>query len=120
MEEMAKDFPNELFKAYSENRITRNDFVQRFSEWQKRHGINYGCKGTADKNGVRITYRGVTATIKGGLLVWCNGVKPVGRCKKAFDWRSAESIFEFKRMVDFALRDEWLWKGGGKCRELTR
>lgn len=120
MESINTDFPRGLFKAYAEGRITRNNFEAVFSEWQKRHGINYDCKGDADKNGIYVLYRGVKATIKGDFLVWCNGVKPVGKLLKRPDIQSARSVFEFKRKVDFSILREWLWKGGTRCRELTR
>lgn len=120
MEEMKTDFPRGLFKAYSEGKITRTNFEAVFSEWQKRHGISYDCKGKADKNGIYVVYRGVKSTIKGDFLVWCNGVKPVGKRFKKPDIQSARSVFEFKRKVDFALLREYLWKGGGRCREVTR
>lgn len=122
MEGMKADFPRGLFEAYAEGRITRAHFEVVFSEWQKqkRHGINYGCKGAADRNGIYVFYRGVRATIKGASLVWCNGVKSVGKRLKRPDIQSAGSVFEFKRKVDFSILREWLWKGGTRCRELTR
>lgn len=120
MEAIKTDFPRGLFKAYSEGRTTRGNFEAVFSEWQKQHGINYSCKGDADKNGIYAVYRGVKATIKGDFLVWCNGVKLVGKHLKRPDIQSARSIFEFKRKVDFALLREYLWKGGTRCREVTR
>ena len=114
-----KDFPRGLFEAYADGKITRAHFEAEFSAWQKAHGMNFGCKGTGDRNGVYVTYRGVTATIRGDRLVWCMGVKPAGKRFKRLDIRSAKTVFEFKRKVDFALLREYLWKGGGRCRELT-
>lgn len=52
------EFPHRLFEAYAEKRITRSEFMVRFSAWQKAHGIDYGCRGTADKAGTYVTYRG--------------------------------------------------------------
>ena len=104
-----KDFPRGLFEAYAENRTTRTHFTVCFAEWQRRHGMRYDCKGTADKQGLYVTYRGVTATVQGGRLVWRMGVKPA----------AAKTLFGFKRAVDFALLEEYLWKGGFRCREIT-
>ena len=119
MEDLAKDFPHELFKAYADKKITRTHFTVVFSEWQKKHGMNFDCKGSGDRNGVYVTYRGVTAAIKGNSLVWCAGIKPVGKRRKRLDIQTAETVFDFQRKVDFALLREWLWKGGTKCREVT-
>ena len=114
-----KDFPRGLFEAYAERRITRTHFEFVFAEWQRRHGMNYNCKGTADMQGLYVTYRGVTATVQGGRLVWRMGVNPAVKRLRRTDMRSAESVSEFRRKVDFALREEYLWKGGFRCREIT-
>ena len=113
------EFPHRLFEAYAEKRITRSEFMVRFSAWQKARGIDYGCRGTADKAGTYVTYRGLTATLRGDRLMWCAGVKPAGRRCKRLDIRSAAGIFEFRRKVDSALLREYLWKGGDRCREMT-
>ena len=118
MEDMGNGFPTGLFKAFAEKKITRARFEFAFAEWQKRQGVNFDCKGTGD--GVYVHYRGVKAEIRNGMLVWCAGVKPAGKYIRRLDWKSAGSIFEFKRMVDFDILLEYLWKGGGRCRELTR
>lgn len=112
------DFPRSLFKAYAEGKLTRNAFELYFSEWQKRHGANFDCKGSADSKGVYVHYRGKTATIQGNVLVWC-GIKPAWFGRKLLDRQSSRSVFEFRRKVDFALLKEKLWKGGCGCRELT-
>lgn len=118
MEDLAKDFPHELFKTYADKKITRTHFTVVFSEWQKKHGMNFDCKGSADSKGVYVHYRGKKATIQGDLLVWC-GIKPARFGRRQLDWQSAKSVFEFRRKVDFALLKEKLWKGGCGCRELT-
>ena len=112
-------FPRSLFEAYAEGKLTRNAFVSYFSEWQKRNGVNFDCKGSADSKGVYVHYRGKKATIQGDLLVWCAGIKPARFGRRQLDWQSAKSVFEFCRKVDFALLKEKLWKGGCGCRELT-
>ena len=87
-------YPLALVKNYSAGEISRQAFIQAFSGWQKSHGINYDCKGTADSLGVHVEYRGVTATIRDGKL----------NCEPAyFLWHKANSVFEFRRKVDFSL-----------------
>lgn len=56
------DFPRSLFEAYAEGKLTRNAFESYFSEWQKRNGANFDCKGSADSKGVYVHYRGKKAT----------------------------------------------------------
>ena len=82
-------YPLALVKNYSAGEITRQAFIHAFSSWQKKHGINFDCKGYADKSGVFIQYRGRTARITNGLLCWEN--------------KTANSVFEFRRKVDFSL-----------------
>ena len=48
------DFPRSLFEAYAEGKLTRNAFESYFSEWQKKHGMNFDCKGSADSKGVYV------------------------------------------------------------------
>ena len=80
-----------LITNYRAGNITRQQFTKQFSDWQKSRGINYDCKGTADKNGVYLTYRGIRAEIRNGLLCWKNN--------------TAKTVFEFKRKVDFEKND---------------
>lgn len=114
-----KNFPRRLFASCAEKRITRAEFITGFAAWQKWRGVNFDCKGYAKRGAVTVRYRGVAATVKGGRLVWCMGVKPAGKGARRLDMRSAETLFEFKRAVDSALLDEYLWKGGDRCREIT-
>ena len=85
-------YPLPLVRAYKAGEITRQQFINEFSQWQKSSGINYDCKGTADKNGVYITYRGIKAEIRNGTLHFFSD----GR-------KTAQSVFEFRRKVDFSL-----------------
>ena len=82
------NYPLGLITNYRAGNITRQQFTKQFSSWQKSHGINYDCKGTADERGVHVEYRGVTATIRDGLLCWKDN--------------TANSVFEFQRKVDFS------------------
>ena len=111
------DFPKAIFKAYAERRLTRAGFERAFSEWQKERGLNYDCKGTAAPGGFGLTYRGQKAAIKGGHVVWARGEWRDPRDGKGgFLVYSADSVFEFRRRVDFALLEENLREGGSKCR----
>ena len=85
------DYPIQIITDYRAGKISRQQFQQRFSDWQKSHGINFDCKGYADKSGVYMTYRGIKAEIRNGLLCWKNN--------------TAKTVFEFKRKVDFSKND---------------
>ena len=83
-------YPIELITSYRAGKISRQQFTKQFSDWQKSHGINYDCKGYADKSGVYMTYRGIKAAIRNGLLCWKN--------------KTAKTVFEFQRKVDFSKK----------------
>ena len=85
------NYPIELITNYRAGKISRQQFQQQFSNWQKSNGINYDCKGTADRSGVYITYRGIKAIIRNNLLCWENN--------------TAKTVFEFRRKVDFSKND---------------
>lgn len=51
-------YPIQLITDYREGKISRQQFTKQFSDWQKANTINFDCKGTADKSGVHMTYRG--------------------------------------------------------------
>lgn len=82
------NYPIELITSYRVGKISRQQFTKQFSDWQKSRGINYDCKGTADRNGMCLTYRGIKAAIRNGLLCWKNN--------------TAKTVFEFQRKVDFS------------------
>ena len=85
------NYPLGLITNYRAGNITRQQFRQQFSDWQKSHGINFDCKGYAYKSVVYMTYRGIKAEIRNGLLCWKNN--------------TAKTVFEFKRKVDFSKND---------------
>lgn len=85
-------YPTELITNYRAGKISRQKFQQQFSNWQKQNGINYDCKGTADKSGVYLTYREIRAEIRNGILRFFSD-----------GWKTAQSAFEFRRKVDFSL-----------------
>ena len=84
-------YPIELITSYRAGKISRQQFIKQFSDWQKAQGINYDCKGTADRLGVHVEYRGTTAAIRNGLLSWKN--------------TTAKTVFAFQRKVDFSKND---------------
>ena len=93
------NYPIQIITNYRAGKISRQQFIKQFSDWQKSRGLNYDCKGTADKNGVYITYRGIRAEIRNGALHFFSD----GR-------KTAQSVFEFRRKVDFSLnrRNPWI------------
>ena len=88
-----------LITSYRAGKISRQQFIRQFSDWQKAQGINYDCKGYADKSGVYITYRGIVGKIKSGIIKFL--VKTSGK-----DWvyinKNAKTVFEFRRLIDFS------------------
>lgn len=84
------NYPQDIITAYAERKISRGQFKNRFAEWQKKQGRDYSCKGTADKQGVYLTYRNITATIKNDTLHF-----------KTYTNDTASTPFEFRRKVDF-------------------
>ena len=97
------NYPIQIITNYRAGKISRQQFQQQFSDWQKAQGINLDCKGYADKSGVYITYRGIIGKIKSGSIKFL--VKTSGK-----DWvyiiKTAKNVFEFRRLIDFS-----------KCRE---
>ena len=99
-------YPIEIISNYMAGKITRQQFIKKFSDWQKSRGINYDCKGYADKSGVYIAYRGIVGKIKSGIIKFL--VKTSGK-----DWvyinKNAKTVFEFCRLIDFS-----------KCKECAK
>jgi hypothetical protein len=95
-------YPIELITNYRAGKISRQQFTKQSSDWQKSRGINYDCKGTADRLGVHVEYRGITATICGDALHFFSGsyIDPKNNCRR-YIRNTAKSIFEFCRKVDF-------------------
>lgn len=84
------NYPQDIITAYAERKISRGQFKNRFAEWQKKQDRDYSCKGTADKQGIYLTYRNITATIKNDTLHF-----------KTYTDDTAGTPFEFRRKVDF-------------------
>ena len=97
------NYPIQIITNYRAGKISRQQFQQQFSDWQKAQGINFDCKGYADISGVYITYRGIIGKIKSDSIKFL--VKTSGK-----DWvyinKTAKNVFEFRRLIDFS-----------KCRE---
>lgn len=98
-------YPILTITNYRAGKISRQQFIRQFSDWQKSRGIDYGCKGLARHGFVGVTYRGVNATIRGGALYFvtetCEDEKGVRRHTR----QKAESFSEFERKVDMAICD---------------
>lgn len=96
-------YPLQLIKAFRAGEITRKQFINKFTLWQKSCGINFDCKGSADQNGIYLTYRGIVGTIKNGVIKCIT--KTAGK-----DWvyinETAKTVFEFCRKVDFSKQRE--------------
>ena len=88
MKKRNSDYPIQIITNYRAGKISRQQFLKQFSDWQKAHGINYDCKGTADRSGTYLSYRGIKAAIQNGLLCWKNN--------------TAKTVFDFQRKVDFS------------------
>lgn len=99
------DYPRDIIAAYASGAITKEQFKARFAAWQKAHGIDRDCKGTADRLGIYVTYRGVTATIRNGVLCFITGSYTDADGNRRHTRQRAKSFTEFKRKVDFAIRD---------------
>lgn len=85
------DYPAELIRGFKDRAITRQQFINLMHAWQAAHGIDYRCRGTADKNAVWVIYRGIPGIISNGEITWLEeGAK-----------RTAHSFYEFRRQVDF-------------------
>ena len=104
------NYPRDIIAAYASGAITKDQFKNCFAAWQKSHGINYECKGTADRLGVHVEYRGTTATIRDGVLHFFTGsyIDPKTNCRR-YIRSTAKSVFDFCRKIDFARND-----GGAK------
>lgn len=88
-----KNYPKDILEAYSEQRISREEFIEQFSTWQKKNGLDYSYKKTVDELDVYFTYRNITATIKNNKLLF-----------KTYQNEVAKTPFEFRRKVDFYLQ----------------
>lgn len=82
------NYPINLITSYRSGKISKQKFLNDFAQWQKLQGFDFNCKGFADKSGFYLFYRNEKAEVKNGFLFWKT--------------TKSESVFQFKRKVDFA------------------
>jgi hypothetical protein len=90
------NYPIDLVKAYKAHEITRHQFCHA---WAQLQGFDDTVKGYANNSGIFITYRGRTARITNGLLVWSENQKI----------HKAKTIKEIKIKVDYYEQQEAKW-----------
>ena len=88
-------YPIELITSYRAGKISRQQFCH---EWAKLQGFDDTVKGYGNKHGTFITYRGRTAKITNGILVWVENRKTY----------TAKTIREMKNKIDiYAQGEKW-------------
>ncbi|NCB47848.1 hypothetical protein EOM81_12655 [bacterium] len=90
------NYPINLIKAYKAHEISRAELCRRYAALQ---GFDDTVRGYRNKYGTFITYRGRTARITNGLLVWSETQK----------MHKAKTIKEMKIKVDFYEQQEAKW-----------
>lgn len=103
------DFPKDIIAEYAGGAITKAQFKERLAVWQKGRGIDYKCRGYVGTYGVHLQYRGVTATIRDGILYFINGTYIDGGGNRRYIRERASTAFEFRRRVDFAKNGGANW-----------
>ena len=92
---MNQQFLNLITKKRN-GEITRQQFCHA---WAQLQGFDDTVKGYGNKHGIFITYRGRTARITNGLLVWCENNKT----------HTAKTIHEMKIKIDiYEQRKKWI------------
>lgn len=86
-------YPIELITNYRAGKISRQQFCH---EWAKLQGFDNTVKGYGNKQGIYLKYRGRTARIINGLLVWVENHKTY----------TAKTIREMKNKID-AQGEKW-------------
>ena len=103
------NYPRNIITAYASRQITKQQFIKQLSDWQKSNGIDYDCKGVSQHGFIGVTYRGVNAVIRNGVLEWvCGECRDPKKGNRRFIRDTANSFFEFRRKVDFEKN------GGGR------
>lgn len=92
--------PTTLFKAYSDGKITRDKFIYELRTYQQLNGLDYECRGRADKYGTHFEYRGVIGTINNGAIHF------ILEHRKGFKKCTALNETEFCRMIDFHINKQ--------------
>ena len=84
-------YPLQLVKVFRAGEITRQQFCHA---WAQLQGFDDTVKGYGNKHGTFITYRGRTARITNGLLVWGEN--------------TAKTIHDMKTKIDiYAQGEKW-------------
>ena len=91
------DYPTNIIEAFKTNKISRLEFKKQYRDWQLARGIDYACRGKADQHGTYLFYRGITGTIRGGVIYFHL------EHKYGIHSEWTESIDEFCRKVDIHL-----------------
>ena len=91
-----KNYPNALLAAYRYGNIDRQQFCHA---WAQLQGFDDTVKGYGNKHGTFLNYRGRTAIITNGLLVWGENQKT----------HTAKTIQEMKIKVDYYEQQEAKW-----------
>lgn len=89
-------YQKELIQAYRSGQISRIEFCHR---WAQSQGFDDTVKGYGNKYGTFITYRGRTARIQNGALVWSEN----------HNTHSARAIPEMKTKIDLIEREGAKW-----------
>lgn len=96
------NYPIHIITDYRAGIISRQQFIKSFSDWQKTRGIDYDCKGTVQHGIVCITYRGVHAIIRDGVIYY-TGTYTDKNGNHHYIRKQAQSIREFEHKVDIAI-----------------
>lgn len=94
-------YPISLIQSFKRGEITKPQFMKLFSDWQKSNGINFDCKGIAERGHVGVAYRSVNAVIRGNKLYFVTDRYTDKKGNLRYKMEKANSIFEFRRKVDF-------------------
>lgn len=101
-------YPISLIQSFKRGEITKPQFMKLFSDWQKSNGINFDCKGIAGHGYAGVAYRSVNAVIRGNKLYFATDRHTDKKGRRRY-MEEANSIFEFRRKVDFYRLREAKW-----------
>ena len=98
-----RDYPRDIIAAYASGAITRAQFKNHITAWQKSRGIDYNCKGYGSHGSIYLTYRGFNGIIHGSTIGFITDTYKDKRGHRRYVRDTAETVFEFCRKVDFAI-----------------
>lgn len=102
-------YPISLIQSFKRGEITKPQFMKFFSDWQKSNGINFDCKGIVEHGYVGVAYRSVNAVIRGNKLYFVTDRYTDKKGNLRYKMEKANSVFEFRRKVDFYRLREAKW-----------